>query len=858
MGGAQRVGEVLDSERASFALPDKIPYYITVPMNPPSAERQKAPLLLYLLIVSAVALVLGWGAAEKGPPRWDDSWYLAAAVRLFDRFAEQGLAGYWQGFEHALGDKAPLIAVLPFPFFCLLGRTTYVTYLVNSAACIVLGIALYRLCRRFFDNRVSLLAVLFTLTAPLVAGLSRLFLVEYWLTALVVASLAVLADWEATGRDRGLAALGLLCGLGLLMKITFPLFAGPVVAVVLWRKHGRRLGRLAWDVILIAAPAVLVAGPWYGHNWEAVTHRSFQETYFVPTHATDHQPLVRMALDYLLVLVNEGLSVVHWAAAAAGLALWAARVRRNVLGGALYYVVPWVAALPIFAVSENRDLRLVAPLIPALAIATAVLFDGVLERLGSARQWLTAAVTVAVVGITVGQAFDLFGRPTLRLGRWVIFKWETGYAFAPNPQYWPLGELLERLGGRERLGAGSKLIVGIGADSWSLNSNNLALQAALSKLPMEFHTTAYTSNRNLVRRIMSRTQYFVMKDGGTQQPVSRFEGGPMTRDFLLHGPLFREAPELGLDAPDGGRIRVFENASAGRDLFAPAGQPVTLPDLPQVDLNFGNHLQVTGLRFTERDGLFTLALRWRCRNRVDAAYLAFAHVVDAQGKLIEGMDHEILKGSPPVNAWQPGDEGYEARYLALPASAVRGAQLRLGLYHPDTGLRVPLWASTFPVKDDYTAAVVEPNREPESRYVFQMQPAPAVACDVEFERGIRLTGYSLDRGGSTVWLRLHWRIPRGVRQRLYFFGHGVATQAPDTKILLGLDQDLALDRRHESRWGPPLVVTQDVVRDVSQLDPGVKLIRAGVFDMDKPLDRLAVRRSTLPMSREQKAIFLPY
>ena len=51
------------------------------------APRKLSP-LLYLLIAAAVALILAWGAAEKGPPRWDDSWYLAAAVRLFDRFGD--------------------------------------------------------------------------------------------------------------------------------------------------------------------------------------------------------------------------------------------------------------------------------------------------------------------------------------------------------------------------------------------------------------------------------------------------------------------------------------------------------------------------------------------------------------------------------------------------------------------------------------------------------------------------------------------------------------------------------------------------------------------------------------------------
>jgi len=810
----------------------------------------RAPARLYLIVAAAVVLILAWGAAEKGPTRWDDSWYLAGAVRLFDRFAEEGLGGYWRGFEHALGDKAPLITVLPFPFFCLLGRSTYVIYLVNSVACVVLGWALYRLARKFFEEKTALLAVFFALTSPMLLGLSRIFLVEYWLTTLTVCAVWALAEWEDTRRWRWLLALGAFCGLGLLTKITFPLFTGPVVAVVLVRVYGKRVLALLGAVLLIALPAVALAGPWYWHNWALVMQRSFKESYFAPTHDVQRASPVAMAVNYLFMMASDGLSLVHLAAVVIGLALWLARGRENFLKGVWWYLVPWAVSLPVFVLSENRDLRLIAPLMPAVAMAVAALF-------ARAGKWVTAAVLAAGCVVAVEGSFALLRVPTVWLGRWQALGSTTSYAFPPNPQYWPLAEVIERLAHRDRLERGSKLIVGMGADTWSFNSNNLDLEAVLLKYTIEFHTTAYTSNPELVQQIMSRTQYFLWKEGGTQQPMTRFEGGPLTRDYLLNGPLFREV-EFGVATPDGGKLRLFENAGAGGDAFLAARHTEALPELPAVEVNFGNQLQVKGLRFTEQDGVFTLALRWRCLSPAAGPYRAFAHVVDADGKLVGALDHEILRGAPRVDAWQPGDEGYEARYLVLPAANARGTALRLGLFHPETGLRVPVWASTLPLKDDYTAAVVAPNQAPGTENTFRMAPAPTLACNVEFEKGIRLTGYSLHRSGETAWLRLHWLVPPKIRARLYFFGHAVTSQERETPILLGFDQDLGLDRIPRPRSGGPLALVQDVVRDVSGLGPEVKFIRAGVFDMDKPLDRLAVRSSSVPMSREQKAIFLAY
>jgi 4-amino-4-deoxy-L-arabinose transferase-like glycosyltransferase len=826
-------------------------------MSGPAPAREGLPALFYLMVVAAVALILAWGVAEKGPTRWDDSWYLAGAVRLFDRFADEGLGGYWRGFEHALGDKAPLITVLPFPFFCLIGRSTYVIYLVNSVGCVVLALALYHFCRRFFERPVALWAVFFALTSALLAGLSRLFLVEYWLTAFTLCALLALARWEETGRNRWLLALGVCCGLGLLMKITFPLFAGPVVAVILLRARRQNLPRVLGDIVLIAIPAVALAGPWYFHNWALVTRRSFQESYFVPVHPTAPQSPVRLAADYVLLILNNGLSSVHVVAALAGMVVWLAARRRNFLGGAAWYLLPWVVGLPVFAVSENRDLRLIAPMIPAFAIAIAAVFTFALDRAAATiRRVSSAAVVIGLLLVTAGHSFAAFGDRVIKLGPWQLFSSTFAYAFPPNPQHWPLDEVIHRMAWQERLGRGSWLIVGMGADTWSFNSNNLDLQTALLHYPMEFHTTAYTSNPDEVRLIMSRTQYFLLKDGGTQQPLSRFQGGPLTRDVLLSGALFRES-EPAIPTPDGGRIRIFQNASAEPDAFLPARQSATPPELPPATLNFSNQLQVTGLRLTEADGVFTLALKWKCLNPPPIAYRCFAHVLDGEGKLLSSMDHEILHGSPPVNEWQPGDEGYEARYLVLPAAKAQGAQIRLGLFDPETRLRVPLQASTLPLKDDYTAAVVEPNRAPPTEVTFRLEPAPLVPVDVLFDGGLRLTGYSVKREGGVAWLRLRWEAPASLAAPLRFFGHAVQSQELTAGILASFDNDLGLDRMPRSPEGRPRVFVQDIARDVSKLDPAIHLLRAGVFDFDHPLDRVAVRSSSLPMSRPQKAIYLP-
>ncbi len=294
----------------------------------------------------------------------------------------------------------------------------------------------------------------------------------------------------------------------------------------------------------------------------------------------------------------------------------------------------------------------------------------------------------------------------------------------------------------------------------------------------------------------------------------------------------------------GGRL---QDVSAGPDAFFPAGHDATLPDLHPVDLNFGNWLQVKALRLSRIEGLVTMEIQWRRLNRVPRPLRCFVHVVGAGGESLSSMDHDILGDRPPVTEWQPGDEGYEARSVVLPAGQAREAQVRLGVYDRDSMVRAPVWASTLPLVDDYTAAVVEPNRDPGSAVLFRMQPAGIEACEVAFERGLRLTGWSLSRSAGAVWLRLRWEAPRRPKGRLRFFGHAVPDQSPEAPILSSFDEDL---RFHGE------TVICDIVRRSSPAGDPVKFLRAGVVNLDRPLERLRIRSSSLPLSRQQKAVYL--
>ncbi len=94
------------------------------------------------------------------------------------------------------------------------------------------------------------------------------------------------------------------------------------------------------------------------------------------------------------------------------------------------------------------------------------------------------------------------------------------------------------------------------------------------------------------------------------------------------------------------------------------------------------------------DGALWLTLYWHLDATADpppVAYTVFLHLTDDQGILItEPADGPPLSGDWPTTAWLPGQTITDTRLIALPPNLGPGQyDVRLGLYDPETGARLP-------------------------------------------------------------------------------------------------------------------------------------------------------------------------
>jgi hypothetical protein len=88
--------------------------------------------------------------------------------------------------------------------------------------------------------------------------------------------------------------------------------------------------------------------------------------------------------------------------------------------------------------------------------------------------------------------------------------------------------------------------------------------------------------------------------------------------------------------------------------------------------------------------IINLRLYWTALRPPDDNYTVFVHLLDDAGQFITGHDAPPLNGDYVTAAWEPGDIIPDEHPLTLPPDLLPGTySLRVGLYQPESGIRLP-------------------------------------------------------------------------------------------------------------------------------------------------------------------------
>ena len=133
-------------------------------------------------------------------------------------------------------------------------------------------------------------------------------------------------------------------------------------------------------------------------------------------------------------------------------------------------------------------------------------------------------------------------------------------------------------------------------------------------------------------------------------------------------------------------------------LAAEAGR-VVAPSLRPLDVTYGDALQLAGYRLVvpapgqgvARPGdRLRLLLRWRPLRPVEGEVSVFIHLVNVARQTVAQFDRPLEARGRPVAGWEPGQSVDVGHDLLMPSVPPGVYLLRLGLYDPDSQVRLPL------------------------------------------------------------------------------------------------------------------------------------------------------------------------
>ncbi len=628
-------------------------------------------ILLAVFTLALLAVARSWHAADQRPPTFDDAWFLETSLHFHRSLTAGGIVDFLSAWASSFRTKAPLMSALPLPFYLLLGVRPQSAILVNFVFLIITNIYLFLLGRRLFSAGVGLAAVVFYQTMPLAYGVSRVFLPDYGLAALVVVWLYYLTASERFQDGRIVVLLGILLGLGLLMKVLFPLYiGGPLAAALLARRSLRPL-------LVMAAPALVLAATWYPFHLPVIFRYAWQagyggigELYSGPGFAA-----------WFYQVINQGISFWYAAAAVLGClgaclgALAAGRFRIE-WNERAWLLAGWVA-LPVLALAlgRNREIRLLLPALPGVALLLAASLFAAARR-PRIQAALCALAALAPLRLYAASNFQGGHDHPVTLGPFVVFSRDLGWARPPdNAGRWEQHRVLEAL---QRLGRPSlrARYVVVGAEHPFFNANLFQYLNGYTRYPLLFNSLGYAeaSADRAVERIYALDARFLVMAEGFHSPdlVETFNRvNQEVQARLDRGQLpFRLRARVAL----GHRIR-----AAIYEREAPWTRVSTAPSRP-LEVDFDGGLRLLGYDLVRRDRHLTeLACYWTAPRGVAEDFRVHIEFHRA-GALLFAQDHFLTGGERPPFDWQPGEVIRQSLLLYLPGSDPVEARLWLAAW----------------------------------------------------------------------------------------------------------------------------------------------------------------------------------
>lgn len=558
-------------------------------INKKVIDERGALLALFVFLFVYLGVTYIYLRANTAPPKWDDTDYLINSEIVFKAlqgndvyssiyYGVKNVNGfYWFSLFSNLmvGRRAPLIAVLPIPAYFMFGTGSRGLAITFFLLIICFNLVYYKFVLKLTDGWTAFLATAITSTMPLTIGLSRVLFVEYSLMILTVLWVFLQIQSDHFRERRFSIPLGIVLGLGMLMKVSFPVY---IIGPVLWglisaakdENPKRRLLNLLGHCMIILLTGVVIMSSWYINNIHQVLLYAFDSGFGSTSQIYSLGSVfdINTLLNYWINVINGGISfyyfvvllfflmiagikhILHKKRQTSQMVNVAVSTRLPII--LIWFLVPFI----IFSFGVNKDHRFLLPALPALGFIIAQLI------MNSFNRRSLSIITILLLLIVPCFSFGFTSLPlsatyTLKIQPFLIVTPNNGFDSRPVSQNWAQYEILTRIKkDAKKNNIKIDFPIGVIPNYEYFNSLNFMYFSVHYDIPYQFEAFGPAKDQaelDAQKERLFRMKYLITKTG-TQGPS--FAHNPDFTPLLLQGELpFVEVARFNL--PDGSDGIIF-------------------------------------------------------------------------------------------------------------------------------------------------------------------------------------------------------------------------------------------------------------------------------------------------------------
>lgn len=259
--------------------------------------KHKKRYLFLLLVVVLFCIINNYAVLKQDtrPLAGDSAVYFSTSLDYYDYitsiFKDFKIIDIKKHVQFLLGynTEPPLLIWVTIPFYYFFGLNPDVAVMVNGLFLIILIFSVYGIGKYFYNNKVGFLAAFITVTMPGIFAMSRVYMLDFALTAMTALSFYTLSLSDSFKNRKYSILFGVAVGFSFLTKISFIIFFLPILFYGLLEIRTYNIKQIK-NITILGIIIILMILPWYVLNGGQGVEVLLNNIIKTPSNVLDNSP----------------------------------------------------------------------------------------------------------------------------------------------------------------------------------------------------------------------------------------------------------------------------------------------------------------------------------------------------------------------------------------------------------------------------------------------------------------------------------------------------------------------------------------------------------------------------------------